>query len=89
MQRYLTSNSQAAIVAAESKISVNCGFPDNKRTERWAIPQQSVDGSIWFIPEPNGYKSFTKEQMMDGVDLGQIVLLERNPAWFPKGNEGV
>jgi len=82
--KYLTSALQTAIVAAESQISLNCGFPDEKGTLRWDIPQQSVDGTIWFITEPEGYNSFTKEDMMQGVDLSQIISLERNEAWFPK-----
>jgi len=83
--KYLTSSNQEAIVAAESKISLNCSFPNSKGTLRWAIPEQSVDGSIWFIPEPtNGYNGFTKEQAMEGVDLSLITILDRDDAWFPE-----
>jgi hypothetical protein len=86
---YLTSSTHSVISAAESRISINCGFPNEEGTLRWAIPEQSVDGLIWFIPEPNGYGECTKEQMMEGVDLEGIILLERNPAWFSTGDGGL
>lgn len=84
--RYLTSSNQAAIIAAQAKISLNCNFPNTKGTIRWAVPQQSVDGSIWFILEPEGYGGFTKGQMMQDVNLSLITSQERNDAWFPQNN---
>jgi len=84
---YLTSTIQSLIVAAEAKISTNCGFPNDKGTQRWAIPQQSVDLSIWFIPKPpvEGYSlgEFSQAQMMQNVSLSGIVEQEYNANWFP------
>ena len=84
---YLTSTLQTAIVAAERQISVNCGFPNDTGTERWAIPQQSIDKSIWLIPKPptEGYNldEFSQTQMMQNVNLSAIIEQAYNANWFP------
>ena len=79
---YLTSTTEAPILTAESIINSNCGFPNDKGTMRWAVPQQSADKTIWFIPKPpiEGYNlgEFTQAQMMQNVNLSNIVEQEYN-----------
>lgn len=85
---YFTSANQAAIIAAEAQISSNSRLPNISGTLRWAIPQQSVDLSMWFIPMPSisGWGNvvpFTQEQMLASVDMTDIIEQEYTASWFP------
>lgn len=89
MTLFLTSTNEAAIIAAEAQISANCGFPNGRGTERWAVPQKAINEDLWFIIKPsvNGYsdtvEAFTQEQTLAGVDLSGVTEQEVNPDWFP------
>jgi len=72
---YLTGTLQE-VIAAEARISLNCGFPSNG-TVRWAIPRRTNQG-IWLIEKPVTYNQFTQEQMMQGVAASEI---ECDPIW--------
>ena len=67
---YLTALTEAPLLEADARISLNCGFPNNGTT-RWAVPRQSNQG-VWFIEKPIGYNQFTQAQMMEGVNLTGI-----------------
>lgn len=89
---YLTSTTALSITSAQAQISINCGLPNIYGTEEWAIPTQSVDNTIWFIPKPTikgwgNMEQFTQAQMMSGVDLTNIIEQEYNVAWFPPSEE--
>lgn len=80
------TGTQSDVIAANSEIDLNCGFP-NKNTFTWADPQQAYQQTFWFIamPPPEGYKdgigSWTQDQMMkDVVNVNQQKF---DPSWNP------
>ena len=85
---YLTSNNESAIVAAEAKISLNCGLVNAYGTTSWDNPpRKAVNENLWFITKPpvNGWgnvEQFTQAQMMSGVNMTDIIEQERNDNWF-------
>ena len=80
---FYTSNNEAALIAAEAQICLNCGFPNGNGTDRWAIVTKAVNEDLWFFEKPTGYNQFTQTQMIDGIDLTDITEQERNQDWFP------
>ncbi len=89
---YLTSTSEAAIIAADLKISQNCDLANEYGTVSWSKrpPEKAVNSDLWFFPKPpaegwgNGNTFYTQAQMMEGVDLTDIVEMERDEDWFPE-----
>lgn len=86
--RYLTSNNEAAIIAIEHQISINCRLPNGCGTENWATVTKAINDDLWFIEKPSsdGWGNlihYTQEGMMENVDLTDITELERDEAWFP------
>lgn len=85
---YLTSTNESAITAAAQKISQNCQLPNDSGTTSWQDPEKAFTMDLWFIRKPpaegwGNTEIFTQEQMLDGVDLTDIVEMERNENWFP------
>ena len=80
---YLTSDNENAVINAQRKITIACGFPNKAGTLRWAIVQKAEGQKLWFIQKPNGYNEFTADHMMKDVDMRIITEQEYNPAWFP------
>lgn len=87
---FLTSNNEAAIIAANQKILENC---ESYGMMQWDIVAKAVNQDLWFIHKPsiNGRqyleRSYTQEQMMSGIDMTDIVEEEYNPNWFPPEEE--
>jgi len=85
---YLTSTNELAIIAAEARISLNCGLVNAYGTTSWdGPPKKAVNEDLWFISKPpvsgwGNVEQFTQAQMMSGVNMTGIIEQERNSDWF-------
>ncbi len=89
---YLTSSNEAAIIAAEARISINCGLPNGHGTLSWDLVCKAYNQDLWFITKPpaegwGNAEQFAQAQMMDGVDMTDIAELEYDATWFEPSGE--
>jgi hypothetical protein len=81
------TGSESDVIAANTQINSNCGFPD-AYTQTWAIPTQNyTDPTTWFIlmPPPEGYMNgvvtLTQSQMINSVV--NVTQAESQSNWWP------
>lgn len=79
------------LLKIDARISQNCGFPNGRGTLRWQEPQKAYNKELCFLREPDGWfdsvDSFTKEQMLAGVDVSRVKLEDFDPAWLAPAEE--
>lgn len=84
---FFTSSDKSLLDSLQDKISMNCGFPNENGTEKWADVLKAYGIDLYYFPKPNenGYQSptglITYDEMMAGTDLTGIETEEYNPAW--------
>lgn len=85
---FYTSAVESAIDAIATQINItNCNFPIGD-TIAWDNKFKAVDENLWVFAKPpvEGYTcedcSFTQAEMTAGVDLTDITVLPRDPAWY-------
>lgn len=73
MSIFLTHETSDNVTAAEAQISLNCHFPNGRKTDRWSPINFHPDFNVYYILKPpvdgwtDGVESFTQEEMMAGV----------------------
>lgn len=76
---FQTSTNESDVLADLAVINTHMGLPNGMGTDQWDVPQQSVDGALWFFASPdwnNGIQGLNEADMY-------TTRMPRDDNWFP------